>query len=85
VRREKARAARALLLLLLTVALTSYGCSSRSEWEHRQYPRPLTDAGRERLARDRYECERETYSDPRLTRLCLESRGWSQVRNESIR
>ncbi len=69
-----------VVTLALLALFVVYGCSSRPvEWEHRQYPRPLSAEARERLARDRYECERVNYSDPRLTRLCLEARGWFQV------
>ncbi len=70
---------RALPLALLALAVL--GCSSRPvEWENRKYPRPLTEAGREQLARDRYECARENDGYPPLTRLCLEARGWSRVK-----
>jgi hypothetical protein len=64
--------------LLVVLALLGFGCA-RAEYEHRQYPHPLTEEGRAQLARDRYECERENRGDPRLTRLCLEARGWSRV------
>jgi hypothetical protein len=71
-----------LALPLLLVVLAALGCSSRAEYQHAQYPRPLTEAGRMQLARDQYECEKEHRFNDRLIRLCMESRGWYLVREK---